>query len=138
MPPSKSWESSEVGVGRHHGTPVLHCDRRVLCVGYQLPGGAGLAAQSFEYVQMVGTGTHDARSRAFHERRYECERLVESGWWVEDPGVGHDSDETGQNENGEGERFRPRRQTGNPSRILCVIGDRVLDVRLYQDIYIWE
>ena len=143
MPPSESWESAEVGVGRHHGTAMLHCDRRVLGVGDQLPGGSRLAAQSFEYVQMVGAGTHDARRRAFHERRHECERLVESGWRVEDPGVGHDADEVGRTERGRRGRkvqapFRPRRQTGDPTRILGVIGDGVLDMRIYQDIYIWK
>ena len=77
MLPSKSRESAEVGVGRHHRAAMLHGNRRVLGVSNQLSGGAGCAAQSFEYLQMIGTGTHDARCRAFHERRHECERLLE-------------------------------------------------------------
>ena len=132
MLPPKSWEPAEVGVGRYHGAAVLQCNRRVLGVGDQLSGGAGLAAQSLEYVQMIGTGTHDARGRALHERGHERERPVESGGRVEDPGVGYHANEAGQNEDGEGERFRPRRQTGDPGRILGVFGDGVLDVRIYQ------
>ena len=50
MLPPKSWESAEVGVGRNHGAAVLDCNRRVLGVGDQLPGGSGLTAQSFQYV----------------------------------------------------------------------------------------
>ena len=136
MLPPESRESAEVGVGRHHGTAMLDCNRRVLSIGDQLPGGPGLAAQSFEYVQVVGTGTHDARRGAFHERGHERERLVESRWRIKDSGVGYDADETGQNEDGESERFRSCRQTSDPSRILVVIRGGVLDVRVYQDIYI--
>ena len=55
MLPPKSWEPAEVGVGRYHGAAVLQCNRRVLGVGDQLSGGASLAAQSLEYVQMIGT-----------------------------------------------------------------------------------
>ena len=51
MLPPKSWESAEVGVGRNHGAAVLDCNRRVLGVGDQLPGGSGLTAQSFQYVR---------------------------------------------------------------------------------------
>jgi hypothetical protein len=115
---------------------MLDCNRRVLGVGDQLPGGSGLAAQSFEYVKMIGTGTDDARGRAFRERGHECERLVESGWWVEDSGVGYHADEAGQNEDREGERLRSCRQTGDPGRILGVIGNGVFDVRVYQDVYV--
>ena len=46
---------------------MFDSDRRVLGVGDQLPGGSGLAAQSFEYVQVIGAGTHNARRRAFQE-----------------------------------------------------------------------
>ena len=35
-----------------------------------------------------------------------------------------------------GERFRPRRQTGDPGRILGVFGDGVLDMRIYKDVHI--
>ena len=87
---------------------------------------------------MVWTGSNDARSRALHKRRYEYECLVQGGWRVEYSRIGHDSDEAGQDENGEGKGFRPRRQAGNPSRVLGVIGDRVLYVRIHQDIYIWK
>ena len=73
MLPSKSWESAEVGVGRHHSTAVLHSDSCVLSVSDQFPGGSRLVAQPFEYLQMVGTRTNDARSRSFHERGHECE-----------------------------------------------------------------
>ena len=85
---------------------------------------------------MVGTGTDDARSRAFHEGGDECEGLIDSRWRVEDPGVGYDTDETGQNEDGESEWFRSRRQTSYPISIFGVIRDGVLDVRIYQDIHI--
>ena len=134
MLPSKSWESTEVGVSGHHGAAMLDCNRRVLGVGDQLPGGSGLAAQSFEYVKMIGTGTDDARGQAFHERGHECKRLVESGRRVEDSGVGYHTNEAGQNEDGEGERFRSCRQASDPGRIFGVVGDGALDVRIYQDI----
>lgn len=136
MQPSETRESAEVGVGRDHRTAMLHCDCRVLGVGDQLPGSSGLTAKSFEYVQMVGAGPHYARRRAFHERRHECERLVKCGWRVEDPEVGHDADETGHDEDGEGERFRPSRQAVDPTRQFGVFGDGVLDMCIYQDIYI--
>ncbi len=134
--PPKPWESAEVGVGRHHGTAMLHSDCRVLGVSDQFAGGSGLTAQSFEYVQVIRARTHNARCRAFCQRGYKRERLIESRRRVEDSGVGHDSDEAGQNEDGESERFRPCRQTGDPTRILGMIGGRVLDVRVYQDIYV--
>ena len=53
---------------------------------------------------------------------------------VEDPGIGYDADETGQNEDGESERFRSRRQTGDPVCVRGVVRGGVLDVRVYQDI----
>ncbi len=74
---------------------MLHSDRRVLGVSDQLPGGSGLAAQSFEYIQVIGAGTHNARRWAFYERGHECERLIESRRRVEDSGVGRDADEAG-------------------------------------------
>ncbi len=120
MLPSKSWESAEVGVGGYHGAAVLDRNRRVLGVGDQLPVGPGLAAQSFEDVQMVGTGTHDARGRALHQRVHEREGLVESGRRVEDSGVGHNANEAGQNEDGKSERLRSCRQASDPGRILGV------------------
>ncbi len=73
MLPSKSWDSAEVGVGRNHGAAVLDCNRRVLGVGDQLPGSSGLTARPFEYVWGIGTGTDDARGRAFRERGNERE-----------------------------------------------------------------
>ena len=136
MLPSNSRESTEVGVGRNHGTAVLDRNRRVLGVGDQLPRGSGLAAQSFEYVQMIGTRTDDARDRSVHERGHECEGLVEGGRGVEDSRVGYHADEAGQNEDGECEGFRSCRQTGNPPRILGVFRNGVLDVGIYQDIYV--
>ncbi len=61
MLPSKSWKSAEVGVGRNHGTAVFDCNRRVLGVGDQLTAGSGLTAKSFQYVQVIGTGTQGNR-----------------------------------------------------------------------------
>ena len=136
--PPKSWESVEVGVGRNHGAAVLDCNRRVLGVGDQLPGGSGLTAQSFEYVQVIGTGTDDARGRAFHERGNERERLVEGGWGVKDSRVGYHAEEAGQNENGKSERFRSCRHTSDPRSILGVFGNGILDVSIYQDIYVGQ
>ena len=96
MQPSESWKSAEVGVGRDHRTAMLHCDRRLLVAAPQLPAGSRLAAQSFEFVQMVGAGTHVARRLSLNERRHEWERQVEKDCRVEDPGVGHDADEPAQ------------------------------------------
>ena len=79
MLPAKSWKSGEVGVGGHHGAAMLDCNRRVLGVGDQIPGGSGFPAQPLEYLQVIGTGPHHARGRAFQERGHECEGLVESG-----------------------------------------------------------
>ena len=113
---------------------MLDSDRRMLGVGNQLPGGAGLAAKPFKYVQVVRAGTYNARRRAFYERTHESERLIEGGRGVEDSGVCHDADKARQGKHGEGERFRPRRQPGDPIRILGVIWGRVLDVGVNQDI----
>ena len=55
---------------------------------------------------------------------------------VEYPGIGHDSYETGQDQDGKSEWFSPRRQFGDPGRVLGVIRGRVFDVRIHQDIYI--
>ena len=63
------------------------------------------------------------------------EGLVESGWWVEDAEVGGNADEAGQNQSGERERFRSRRQAGDPSRIVDVIGDGVLPTCAYMRIF---
>ena len=95
MLPPESREAAEVGVRRDHGAAMLDRYGRVLGVGDQLPGGPRLAAQPFEYVQVVGSGTHDARRGAFQERGHEREGLIEGGWRVEDSGVGYDADETG-------------------------------------------
>ena len=54
----------------------------------------------------------------------------------EDSGIGYDADETGQNEDGERERFRSRRQAGYPGCIGGVVRGKVLDVRVYQDIHV--
>lgn len=59
--PSESREAIEVGVGRDHGAAVLDCDRRVLSICDQLAGGPGLAAQPFENVKVIWTGTYDSR-----------------------------------------------------------------------------
>ncbi len=131
MLPSQSWESAEVGVSGHHSAAMLDRDGRVLSVGDQLPYGSRLAAQPLEYVQVVRSGTHYARRGAFQERGQECERQVESGWRVEDSGVGYDADETGQNEDGESERFRSRRQASDPGCIRGVVRGGILDVRVY-------
>jgi len=138
MLPSQSWKSVEIGVGGHHRASMLDRNRRVLGIGNQLVGGPGFAAQPFQYVQMVGTGPHDACRGPFHERGHEREGLVERGWWVEDAGVGDNADEAGQNQNGERERFRSRRQAGDPGRIVDVIGDGVLHMCVYQDIHVWK
>jgi len=85
---------------------------------------------------MIGTWADDACGRAFHERGDECEGLVESGWGVEDSRISYDVDEAGQNEDGEGEGFRSCRQTSDPRCILGVFGNGVLDVSIYQNIYV--
>lgn len=113
---------------------MLHGDRRVLSVSDQLSGGAGLTAQSFEDLQMIWTRAHNSRCRAFHERRNESERLIKSRRGAKDSGIGHDTNESGQDQEGKGEWFGPRRQAGDPARVLGVVGRRVLDVRIYQDI----
>ncbi len=59
MLPSKSWESAEVGVGRYHRAAMLDCNRCVLSIRNEIPSGTGLAAQPFEDVQVVGTGSLD-------------------------------------------------------------------------------
>ena len=135
MLPSESREPAEVRIGRHDGAAMLYRNRRVLGIGNQLSGGSGFAAQPFQYVQMVGTGTHDACRGPFHEHRHERGGLVESGWWVENAGVGDNADEAGQNQNGDRERFRSRRQAGDPSRIVDVIGDGVLPTCAYMRIF---
>ncbi len=134
MPPPKPWKSAEVGVGGHYGAAMLDSDRRMLGVGNQLSGGAGLTAEPFEYLQVVRTRTYNARRRPFHERRHERERLLEGGRRIEDSGVCRDTDKARQGKYGKGKRLRSRRQTGDPIRVLDVIGDRVLDVRIDQDI----
>jgi len=136
MLPSKSWEPAEIGVGRNHGAAVLDCNRRVLGVSDQLPGRAGLAAQPFEYVHVIRTWTDDASGRAFHERGDEGEGLVESGWRGEDSRICCDADKAGQNEDGEGKRFRSCRQTSDPRGILRVFGNGVLDVGVNQNVYV--
>ena len=95
MPPSKSRESAEIGVGRDHRAAMLHGNRRVLGVSNQLSGGAGCAAKSFEYVQVIGARAYDPRGRTFHERRHKCKRLIKRRWWVEDSAIGYDADEAG-------------------------------------------
>ena len=136
MLPPKSWESAEIGVGRSHGATVLDCNRRVLGVSHQLPCRSGLTAQPFKYVQVIGTWTDDARSRAFNERGDECERSVKSGWRGKDSRISYHADEAGQNKDGQSEGFRPCRQTSDPRRILGVLGNDVLDVGIYQNIYV--
>ena len=64
--PSKVWESAEVGVGGHKCAAVLHRYSGMLGIGDQLPCSAGLATYSVEDLQVVGSGTHDARGRALH------------------------------------------------------------------------
>ena len=67
MLPPKPQESAEIGVRGHHGAAMLDGERRMLGIGDKLPGGAGLAAEPFEYVQVIRAGTHNTRRRAFHE-----------------------------------------------------------------------
>ena len=76
MLPAKSWESGEVGIGGHYSAAMLDCNRRVLGIGDQIPGGSGFAAQPLEDLEVIGAGPHDARCRAFRERGHECESLV--------------------------------------------------------------
>ena len=136
MLPSKSWEPAEIGVGRNHGAAVLDCNRGVLGVSDQLPGSTGLTTQPFEDVHVIGTWADDTGGRAFHERGDECEGPVESGWRGEDPRVGYNSDEAGQNEDGKGEGFRSYCKASGLRCILGVFGNGVLDVGIYQDIYV--
>lgn len=77
---------------------MLYSDRRVLSVSNQLPSGSGLAAQSFEYVKVVGTGTHNTRGWALHKRGNERECKLESRRGVEDSRVGCDPDEARKTE----------------------------------------
>ena len=117
---------------------MFNCNRGVLGVGDQLPGGTGLAAQSFENIQMIGAGAYDARVRAFYEGGHEREGAVKSGWRPEDSRVCYHADESGQNEEREGKGFRSRGQTSDPVRIPIVIVGRVLDVGIYEDVYVRE
>ena len=66
MPPSKVWESAEVGVGSDKCAAVLHSHSGMLGIGDQFPCGPGLPAYSVEDLQVVGSGTHDARGRELH------------------------------------------------------------------------
>ena len=113
---------------------MLHGDRRVLSVSNQLSGSAGPTAQSFEDFQVIWTRAHNPRRWAFQERRNESERLIKSRRRAKDSWIGHDTNESGQDQDGKGEWFGPRRQAGDPARVLGVVGRRVLDVRIYQDI----
>lgn len=115
---------------------MLDCNRRVLGVSDQLPGRSGLTAQPFEYVQVIGTWTDDARGRAFNQRSDECERSVESRWRSKDSRIGYHADEAGQNKDRQSKGFRSCRQTSDPRRILGVLGNDVLDVGIYQNIYV--
>ncbi len=130
MQPSQFRESAEVGVSGHHGAAMFDRNGRVLGIGDQLPGGTGLAAQTFEYVQVIGARPHDARGGALHERGHECEGLVERGWRIKDAVVGYDANKAGQNEDGESEWFRSCRQTSDPGRIFVVIGAGPQRVRI--------
>ena len=124
MLPAESWESAEIGVGRRHSAAVLDGNRRVLRVGYELPRGSGLSAQSLEYVECRGGRNPDLRYALLGAPlgRGEPERLVERGRRVEDPGTGFVAHKAGENEHRESEWFRPRRQMGDPIRILGVLG----------------
>ena len=136
MLPPQSREATEVGVRGHHDAAMLDRNGCVLGIGNQLPGGSRFTAQIFEYVQMIGTGTHNARGGALHERGYECEGLVKCGWRVEDAVVGHNTNKARQYEDGEGEWFRSCRQTSDPGRVFVVIGSGFLNVCVDQDVYV--
>ena len=111
-------------------------NRRVLGVGHQLAGGPGVAAQFLENVQMVGAGPNYMRIGAFHEGRHKGEGLVEGCGWVEDPRISHHAEESGQNEDGQGEGFRASRQASDPVRILLVIVGGVFNVGVDEDVYV--
>ena len=67
-----------------------------------------ITAQSFQYVQVIGTGTDDARGRAFHERGNERERLVEGGWGIKESRVGYHAQEAASLVTGARARTGPR------------------------------
>ena len=69
--PSKVWESAEIGVGGHECAAVLHGYGGMLSIGDQFPRGPRLATYFVEDLQVVGSGTYDARGGALDQRRHE-------------------------------------------------------------------
>lgn len=128
MLPSEFGEPPEIGVGRHHGAAVFQSDRRVLGVRDQLTGGARRAAQAFEDRHVIGAGTNDSSVRALRKRRHEGKCCVKGDGRIERPCVGHDTNETGKDENGERERLRPRGHASDPPSICGVFRGRTVDV----------
>ena len=136
MLPPKPWEPAEVRVSGHPGPAMLDRNRSMMGVGDQPARGPGLAAQCLKYLKVFGTGSHDARGRSLRRRGYERKRPLKGRWRIEDTRVGHYPNKAGQNEYGQGERFGPRGQTGDPVRVFRMVRDGVLNMRIHEGIYV--
>ena len=134
MLPSELGEAPKIGVGRNHGTTVFHGHSGVLGVCDQLSGGARRTAQALEDPHVLRARANDPSVRALRERGHESECLVKRGGRIEGPSIGHDADETGENENGEREGFRPGGHASDPLCIGVVFRGRAVDVCVDQDV----
>ena len=108
--------------------PCSTADRRVLSVGNQLPRRTRFTAQQFENLQVIGTGTDNPGRRPFDKGRDEGKSVFQGRWRIEHPGIGGDANESGQDER------RPRRQSGEPTRVPGLFRNDVLEMRADQHI----
>lgn len=132
--PSELRKAAKVGIGGNHGAAVFQRNRGVLGVRDQFAGGARDPTQPFENRHVVRTRPDDAGGWAFRKRGYEGECRIQRRGWVERAGVGHDAKKPGKDEDRQCERFRSGRHADEPIRIPVMIGYRVLDVRIDEDI----
>jgi len=126
--PPECRETRKIRIGRNHRTSVLHRDRGVLGVRDQLSDGSRRTAQVLEDRHVIGTVTNDSSVRAFRERGHESECLVKRGWRIRHPRVGHDANETGENEHREREGLRSGGHASDPPRVRVVLRGRAVDV----------
>ena len=136
--PAQTGKSTKVGVGRHQGAAVFDCYGGVLGIGDQFPRGARFPTQSLEYAHVVGAWTNYSRRGAFHKRTQKCKGSVQSGRWGKSPGIGHYAYKAGQDEQRQSKWFGPRRQAGDPGRIFGVLRSGVLNVCIYENIYVGQ
>ena len=106
-------------------------------IGIADEGALDVPAQPDKDIPVRAAGRDQHGARPVDEMLTERGRRLHRGGWIENPGVGDDTEEAGHDDLGQRKRFVRLGQRPQPCRVAMVLG-RVLTVRVNEDVDIQE